>query len=159
MDIKTKPFALNKTLYVKLCHERLLKKYKWIGLAILGSTFVLSLIFHLYWLNIWSCTIVLLFYLFWMFVFFFVTKIPQTKMLFEKYFYSISNENILAMIDPRKGMCIPWEKIKKCYETKEGFILILTQSHIIYLPHKIFKNYLDSSRFKVLLTNKKYLKK
>lgn len=159
MDIKTKPFALNKTLYVKLCHERLLKKYKWIGLAILCSTFVLSLIFKSYWLNIWSVVFILLFYLFWMFVFYFVTKVPQTKMIFEKYFYTISNDNILAMMDARRGMCIPWDKIKNCTERKDGFLLELTKSHIVFFPHKIFKNDFDISRFRVLLKDKNYLKK
>ncbi|MDR2401996.1 MAG: YcxB family protein [Cytophagales bacterium] len=159
MDIKTKPFALNKTSYIKLCHGRLIKKYKWIGLAILSLTLILALIFKLYWLNILSLVSVSLFYLFWIFVFYLVTKIQQTKMIFDKYFYTISNDNIFAMIDMKKGMCIPWDKIKNCEERKDGFLLGLTQSHIVYLPHKIFKSDFDISRFRMMLKNKKYFKK
>ena len=49
--------------------------------------------------------------------------------------------------------------IKSCEEHKDGFILFLTQSHIIFFPHKVFKNDFDLSFFKVLLKNKNFLKK
>lgn len=159
MDIKTKPFALNKNLYIKLCNERLIKKYKWIALGVLGLFFILSLILKKYWLNIVSLSAVLIFYVAWLAIFYFLTKVPQTKIIFEKYSYTISNENIFAMMDPRRGMCIPWDKIKTCDERKDGFILSLTQSHIIFFPYKIFKNDFDISCFRVLLKNKNYLKK
>ena len=159
MDIKTKPFALNKNLYIKLCNDRLIRKYKWIGLVILGITLILSLIVKKYWLNVVSLSAVLIFYLAWLTIFFSITKVPQTKILFDRYFYTISNDCVVAMTDPRKGMCIPWDKIKTCEETKDGFILSLTQSHIMFFPYKIFKSDFDISFFRVLLKNKKYLKK
>jgi hypothetical protein len=158
MDIKTKPFALDRKLYIKLCTKRLLKKYKWIAVAVFGLTFILSLFLRNYWLNVVSLSAILFFFTVWLLIFYFITKTPQTKMLFDRYFYTISNENILAMVDPRRGMCIPWDKIKSCEERKDGFVLALTQSHIIFFPHKIFKNDFDVSFFRVLLKNKKYLK-
>ncbi len=159
MDIKTKPFALDKKFYIKLCCERVMKKYKWIAVAVFGLTFILSLFLKKYWLNVVSSSVILLFFFGWFLIFYLITKTPQTKMIFDRYVYTISNENLLAMVDPRRGMCIPWDKIKSCEEHKDGFILSLTQSHIIFLPHKIFKNDFDLSFFKVLLKNKNYLKK
>lgn len=158
MDIKTKPFALNKNFYIKLCNKCLFQKYKWIGLGVLGITFILSLIVKKYWLNVMSLSAVLIFYLVWLMIFYFVTRVPQTKVIFEKYFYTISNENIFAMMDPRRGMCIPWDKIKSCEERNDGFILSLTQSHIIFFPYKIFKSDFDISCFRALLKKKSYLK-
>lgn len=157
MDIKTKPFALNKNLYIKLCNQSLFKKYRWIGLAIFTISLILSLIFKKYWIIVTGLISIATFYSFWFFVFFLVTKVPQTKLMFDKYSYTISNEKIFAMIDLKRGMCISWDKIKKCEEIKDGFVLNLTQSHIIFFPYKIFKNDFDISRFRVMLKNKKMI--
>ena len=154
MEIKTKPFALQKDFYIKLCHVLLVKKYKWIALAIIASVLIISLITKFYWINILSICAVLLFYLFWASLFYSITKIPQTAMLFDKYSYSITNEKIMAMIDAHRGMVIPWKKIKKYSSLSHGIVLELTQSHIIYLPYKIFKNDFDINLTKNLLKKK-----
>lgn len=151
MEIKTKPFMLQKNFYIKLCHKLLLKKYKWIALAIIFGVLMISLFTKFYWINIISLSVIILFYLFWASLFYSITKVPQTAMLFEKYSYTITHDKILAMIDARRGMVIPWEKIKKYYNLSHGIVLELTQSHIIYLPYKIFKNDFDINFTKSLL--------
>jgi YcxB-like protein len=138
MIVKTKNYKLDKKVYIKVALTNILLKQGWIAvlaaLAIcLGSLWVFSI-----WWFIAAFIGLALYVLFWWVQFFGVTQLEQGKMLFEKFSYEISSQQILMKINPREGMPMKWDMIQSAKAGKDAFILMVNKAQMIYLPYKIF---------------------
>lgn len=138
MIVKTKNYKLDKKVYIKLALTNILLKQGWIAalaaLAIcLGSLWIFSI-----WWFIAAFIGLGLYILFWWIQFFGVTQLDQGKMLFEKFSYEISSQQILMKINPREGMPMKWDMIQSAKVGKDYYMLVVNKAQIVYWPFKIF---------------------
>jgi hypothetical protein len=138
MIVKTKNYRLEKKTYINLAFKSIMKQQGW--MAALGA-FVICLGYV--WIpSIWwfvgAFTGVLLYLLFWYIQFYGVTQLEQSKMLFEKFFYEITSQQILMKINAREGMPIKWDQIQKAAIGKDFFVLYINKAQLLYWPFKIF---------------------
>lgn len=140
MIVKTKNYKLDKKTYVSLALKNILLKQGWIAAA---ATVVLCLGYFIpgadsIWWFIGAFTGLGLYLLFWWIQFYGVTQLEQGKMLFEKFSYEISSQQILMKINPREGMPMKWDQIKSATIGKDYFLLVINKAQMIHLPFKIF---------------------
>jgi len=140
MIVKTKNYKLEKKIYIQLALRSVLKKQGWIaalvafliclGYAIPGAQTI--------WWFIGALIGLGLYLLFWWIQFYGVTQLEQGKMLFEKFSYEISSQQILMKINPREGMPMKWDQIQRAQIGKDFYVLYVNKAQIIYWPFKIF---------------------
>jgi len=138
MIVRTKNYKLDKSIYRKIALNSILKQQGW--MAALGAV---ALCLPYIWLpSIWwfigAAIGVGLYLLFWWIQFYGVTQLEQGKMLFEKFSYEISSQQILMKINPREGMPMKWDQIKRAAIGKDYFVLFINKAQLIYWPYKIF---------------------
>lgn len=138
MIIKTKNYKLDKKVYRAIAFKNILKQQGWIaGVAALAICLCYFLVASIWWF-IGAGIGVGLYLLFWWIQFYGVTQLEQGKLLFEKFSYEISSQQIIMKRSPREGMPMKWDQIKKAIVEKEAFILFINKAQIIYLPFRIF---------------------
>jgi hypothetical protein len=140
MIVKTKNYKLDKKTYVSLALKNILLKQGWMAGA---AALVLCLCFFIpgassIWWFIAAFVGLGLYLLFWWIQFYGVTQLEQGKMLFEKFSYEISSQQILMKINPREGMPMKWDQIQRATIGKDYFLLIINKAQMIHLPFKIF---------------------
>ena len=138
MIVKTKNYKLEKKTYINLALRSILKKHGWIAGAgtiviCLGAVWIWSI-----WWFIAAFIALGLYLLFWWVQFYGVTQLEQGKMLFEKFSYEISSQQILMKINPREGMPLKWDQIQSAQIGKDFIALFVNKAQIIYWPYKIF---------------------
>ena len=79
-----------------------------------------------------------LFVLFWLIQFYGVTQLDQGKMLFERFSYEITSQQIVMKINAREGMPLKWDQIKRVQLGKDYFLLFVNKAQLIHLPFRIF---------------------
>jgi hypothetical protein len=138
MIVKTKNYKLDKKAYISLALRNILFKQGWIAAA---AAFVICLM-YIFVPSIWwfiAAAIGLgLYLLFWWVQFYGVTQLEQGKMLFEKFSYEISSQQIVMKINPREGMPLKWDQIKSAIVNKDAFVLFVNKAQLIHLPFRIF---------------------
>ncbi|MBX2965003.1 MAG: YcxB family protein [Cyclobacteriaceae bacterium] len=158
MVVKTKNYKLEKKTYIRLALKNILKQQGWI--ALLGALLICS--GYIWFPSIWwfiSALIGLgLYLLFWWIQFYGVTQLEQGKMLFEKFSYEISSQQILMKINPREGMPMKWDQIKKATIGKDYFVLFVNKAQMIYLPFRIFNTENERKFLTSVLKTKGYVK-
>ncbi|HEY5747485.1 MAG TPA: hypothetical protein VIU12_15505 [Chryseolinea sp.] len=142
MIVKTKNYKLEKKLYISLALKRVLKKQGWmaavgalvicLGYAIPGAQSI--------WWFIGAFVGVGLYLLFWWIQFYGVTQLEQGKMLFEKFSYEISSQQILMKLNPREGMPLKWDQIQSAQVGADHYVLFVNKAQLIYWPFKIFNS-------------------
>lgn len=140
MIAKTKNYKLEKKIYIKLALQAVLKKQGWIAAVV---AFLLCMGYMIpgaqtIWWFIAAFVGLGLYILFWWIQFYGVTQLEQGKMLFEKFSYEISSQQIVMKINPREGMPMKWDQIKRAEVGKDFFVLYINKAQLIYLPFKIF---------------------
>lgn len=140
MVVKTRNYKLEKKVYINLALKNILMKQGWI--AALGA-FVLCLGYAIpgaasIWWFIGAAVGLGLYILFWWIQFYGVTQLDQGKMLFEKFAYEISSQQILMKINAREGMPLKWDQIQKAAIGKDYFVLFVNKAQLIHLPFRIF---------------------
>lgn len=140
MIVKTKNYKLDKKKYIKMALTRILRKQGWMALA--GAA-VLCLGYFIpgastIWWFIAAFVGLGLYLLFWWIQFYGVTQLEQGKMLFEKFSYEISSQQVLMKLNPREGMPLKWDQIKSAEIGKDHFVLFVNKAQLIYWPYKIF---------------------
>lgn len=140
MIVKTKNYKLEKQTYIRLALRSILKKQGWIAAV---AAVVICLGYFIpgadsIWWFIGAFVGLGLYLLFWWIQFYGVTQLEQGKMLFEKFSYEISSQQILMKINPREGMPMKWDQIQSAVIGKDFFALFVNKAQIIYLPFKIF---------------------
>ncbi|HMV07828.1 MAG TPA: YcxB family protein [Cyclobacteriaceae bacterium] len=160
MIVKTKNYKLEKKIYIKLALQAVLKKQGWI--AALGA-FVLCLGYMIpgadtFWWFIGAGVGLGLYILFWWIQFYGVTQLEQGKMLFEKFSYEISSQQIVMKINAREGMPMKWDQIKSADIGKDYFVLFINKAQLIYLPFRIFNTDNERKFVGSVLKTKKLVK-
>jgi hypothetical protein len=96
--------------------------------------------------------------LFWWIQFYGVTQLEQGKMLFEKFSYEISSQQIVMKINPREGMPLKWDQIKRAVIDKDAFILYVNKAQLIHLPFRIFNSENERKFLTSVLRTKGFIK-
>jgi len=138
MIVKTKNYKLEKKTYIKIAFRNMIKQQGWIAGSVALALCLCSLWIPSIWWFIGAAIGVGLFLLFWWIQFYGVTQLEQGKMLFEKFSYEISSQQILMKINPREGMPLKWDQFKKAFIEKDAFVLFVNKAQIVHLPFKIF---------------------
>ncbi|MFM7328282.1 MAG: hypothetical protein ACKORJ_09060 [Bacteroidota bacterium] len=147
MKVTTRNYRLEKNDYIRMALKGVLIQQWWavpIALAICCCYFLIPS----FW---WIFSGVLaygLFVLFWYIQFFGVTHLDQGKMLFERFSYEITSQQILMKLNAREGMPMKWEQILRAKVGKDHFLLFVNKAQLIYWPYKIFAS--DNERKFVL---------
>jgi hypothetical protein len=140
MIVRTKNYKLEKKVYIKLALKSILKQQGW--MAALGALVLCLCYFipgaHSFWWFIAAVVGLGLYILFWWIQFYGVTQLEQGKMLFEKFHYEISSQQILMKLNAREGMPLKWDQIQKAIVEKDSFSLFVNKAQIIHWPFRIF---------------------
>lgn len=138
MIVKTKNYKLEKKTYIRIALSAVLKQQGWMALV---GALVISL-GYLWIASVWWFIVAIfglgLYLLFWWIQFYGVTQLEQGRMLFEKFSYEISSQQIVMKLNPREGMPLKWDQIKRASIGKDFFALFVNRAQVIYLPFKIF---------------------
>lgn len=160
MIAKTKNYKLEKKIYIRLALQAVLKKQGWIAALV---AFLLCLGYMIpgadsIWWFIGAFVGLALYILFWWIQFYGVTQLEQGKMLFEKFSYEISSQQIVMKINPREGMPMKWDQIKSAAVGKDYIVLYINKAQLIYLPFKIFNTENERKFVISILRNKGLVK-
>jgi len=157
MIVKTKKYQLSTKKYIKLGMLNILRSQWWviiIALAIAAMTFIIPS--HWWWIG--SLTAFVLYGLFWLIQFAGVPQLEQNKILFERLSYEITSQQILIKLNPKQGMPMKWENIKKAFIGKDFYLLVLSKAQFIYLPFRIFNSDNERKFMETILRRKNYIK-
>lgn len=139
MIVKTRNYRLEKKDYIKMALRHVLKQQWWVSLI------VLAICLGYFWVaSIWWFIAAILggglYLLFWWIQFYGVTQLEQGKMLFERFSYEISSQQLVMKINAREGMPMKWDQIKSAEVGKDYFLLFVNRAQLIHLPFKIFSS-------------------
>ncbi len=137
MIVKTKNYRLEKKEYIKMALRNILKQQWWVGLIVLAIC-LLYLIIPSFWWFVGAFLGGGLYLLFWWVQFYGVTQLEQGKMLFERFSYEITSQQIVMKLNAREGMPMKWDQIKSAQVGKDHFLLFVNKAQLIHLPFKIF---------------------
>ncbi|OJW66920.1 MAG: hypothetical protein BGO68_01700 [Candidatus Amoebophilus sp. 36-38] len=139
MIIRTKKYKLPNRVYILLGMKNIIREQWWvflIAIGILSGTFFIKTI----WFVIIATVGLILYFLFWLIQFYGVTQLEQNQLIFERLGYEITSQQIMMQINTKQGMPILWEQVKRASQGKDYFLLVITKSHLIQLPYKIFNS-------------------
>lgn len=158
MIVKTRNYRLDKKTYIRLAFRQILRRQGW--LALLGAAVIClgSVWIPTIWWFIGAAIALGLYLLFWWVQFYGVTQLEQGKMLFERFSYEISSQQIIMKINPREGMPLKWDQIKRAVIGKDYFVLFINKAQLIHLPFKIFNTENERKFLSSILRNKGLVK-
>ena len=157
MIVKTKKYQLETGTYIKLAMINILKEQWWVGLialAIISLTFIIPT----WWFFIGTVIAFILYLLFWLIQFAGVTQLEQNKVLFQKLSYEIDSRQILIKVNPKQGMPMTWDNIKKAKIGKDYFLFIVSKAQLIHLPFRIFNTDNERKFVETIIRRKGYIK-
>ncbi len=155
MIVKTKKYQLPTGTYIKLGLKTILKEQWWVALIALAIAAGYFWIPSWWWISM-ALLAYLLYWLFWLIQFAGVTQMEQNKIMFEKMSYEIDSRQIMMKINPRQGMPIKWDMIKKAQQKKDGFLFVMSKAQFIYLPYKLFNSENEIKFIETILKRKGY---
>lgn len=158
MIIKTKNYKLEKKTYINLALKNTLLQQGWIAAIVAVALCLCYFWIPSIWWFIGAFVGVGLYLLFWWIQFYGVTQLEQGKMLFERFHYEINSQQIVMKINPREGMPLKWDQIKKATVGKDYFLLVINRAQMIYLPYKIFNSENERKFLISILKNKGLVK-
>ncbi len=157
MIVKTKKYQLETGTYIKLAMMNILREQWWVGLialAIISLTFIIPT----WWFLIGTVIAFILYLLFWLIQFAGVTQLEQNKVLFQKLSYEIDSRQILIKVNPKQGMPMIWDNIKKAKIRKDYFLFIVSKAQLIHLPFRIFNTENERKFVETIIRRKGYIK-
>ena len=157
MIVKTKKYQLSTGTYIKMGMRNILMQQWWVFLIAIAIG-CMTIVIPSNWWWIGSLIALVLYWLFWVIQFTGVTQLDQNKMLFERLTYEISSKEIMIKLNPRQGMPIKWETIKKARMGKDHFLLIMSKAQFIYLPFRLFRSDNERKFTETILRRKDYIK-
>lgn len=158
MIVKTKNYKLEKKIYINLALKRILKKQGWIAGAVALALCLCYFLAPSIWWFIGAFVGLGLYLLFWWIQFYGVTQLEQGKMLFEKFSYEITSQQILMKVNAREGMPLKWDQIESAQIGKDFFVLFVNKAQLIHLPFKIFNTDNERKFVSSILKNKGLIK-
>ncbi len=137
MIVKTKKYRLATNTYIQLGLKNIAREQWWVflvALAIMSGTFFVKTIWFVLGANI----ALLLYFLFWIIQFYGISHLEQNQLLFERLCYELSSQQLVIQLTSKQGMPITWDQVKRATQGKDHFLLVISKTHLIYLPYKIF---------------------
>lgn len=159
MIVKTKNYKLDKKTYIGLALRNTLKRQGWIAVSVAVVLCLMYIVVPSIWWFIAAFVGLGLYLLFWWIQFYGVTQLEQGKMLFEKFSYEITSQQIIMKINAREGMPIKWDQIIRAEQRKDDFVLYVNKAQLIHLPYKIFNTDNERKFLASILRNKGFIKK
>ncbi len=158
MIVRTKNYKLDKKVYIRLAFQRIMRRQGWIAalaafVICLGYIWVPSI-----WWFIGAIVGLGLYMLFWWVQFYGVTQLEQGRLLFERFSYEISSQQILMKKSPREGMPLKWDQIIGADIGKDHFVLFVNKAQLIHLPFRIFSTENERKFLASVLKNKGLVK-
>lgn len=157
MIVKTKKYKLETGTYIKLAMLNIVKEQWWVFLIAVaiacGAFFIWS-----WWWIIGAAIALTLYFLFWLIQFAGVTQLEQNKILFERLSYEINSQQVLIKVNPKQGMPLKWEMIKKAQIGKDYFLLIVSKAQMVHLPFRVFNTENEKKFVETILKRKGYIK-
>ncbi|MGF1636169.1 MAG: hypothetical protein ACFCUU_03780 [Cyclobacteriaceae bacterium] len=157
MIVKTKKYKLPTGKYIKIALAGVLKQQWWVHLIVVALMSGAFFIWSIWWI-IGPLIAYGIYILFWLIQFAGVTQLEQGKLLFEKLTYEINSQQILIKLNPKQGMPMKWDQIKRAQKRKDDFVLFASKAQIIHWPYKIFNNDNDRKFVESILKRKGLLK-
>jgi hypothetical protein len=157
MIVKTKKYQLSTQKYIGMAFKGVIREQWWVFLiyiALFGGYFLAPSI----WWFIGPTIALALYFLFWLIQFAGVTQLEQGKFLFQKLGYEITSAQILIKLNPKQGMPMKWDQIKRAVSGKDHFTLYVNKAQMIHLPHRIFNNENEIRFLETVLKRKGYIK-
>src|SRR5690606_3579384 len=156
MIVKTKKYKLETKTYNKLGMINILKEQRWVVLIALAIASGYFFIASWWWISMAMLAYVL-YLLFWVIQFAGVSQMEQNKVMFEKLSYEIDSRQILMKVNPKQGMPIKWDLIKKAELTQDAFLLTMSKAQFIHLPFRIFNTENEKKFVETILRSKGFL--
>jgi hypothetical protein len=147
MIVKTKNYRLEKKDYIRFALLGVLRQQWWVSLIFLAICALYFVVPSIWWF-IGALLAAGLYLLFWWIQFYGVTQLDQGKMMFERFSYEITSQQILMKLNAREGMPMKWDQIKRARVGKDFILLVVNKAQLIYLPFRIFNT--DNERKFVL---------
>jgi YcxB-like protein len=157
MIVKTKNYRLEKKAYIRMALRNILRKQWWVSLIVVAICLFYFLVPSIWWF-IGAFVGAGLYLLFWWIQFYGVTQLEQGKMLFERFSYEITSQQIVMKINPREGMPMKWDQIKSAEVGKDHFLLFVNKAQLIHMPFKIFNTDNERKFVNSILKNKGLVK-
>jgi hypothetical protein len=156
MIVKTKKYKLETKTYIKIGMTNILKEQWWVILIALAIASGYFFIASWWWISM-ALLAYVLYLLFWVIQFAGVSQMEQNKVMFERLSYEIDSRQILMKVNPRQGMPIKWDMIKKAELTKDAFLLTMSKAQFIHLPFRIFNTENEKRFVETILRRKGFL--
>jgi len=157
MIVKTKKYKLDTGTYVKLGMKNVLKQQWWVFLIAIAIACMSLFIWSIWWI-IGAAIALVLYLLFWLIQFYGIPQLEQNKILFDRLSYEISSKEIMIKVNPRQGMPLKWDNIKRASMGKNYFLLVVSKAQLIYLPFKIFNTDNERRFLETVLKRKGFIK-
>lgn len=157
MIVKTKRYQLTSSTYIKIGLLNILREQWWVFLIAAAISSMIFVI-HSHWWWIGSLIALVLYGLFWLIQFAGVSQLDQNKVMFEKFIYEITSQQIIMKLNVKQGMPIKWETVKKAIKMKNAFLLVISKAQFIYLPFRVFNSENEIKFVESILKRKGYLK-
>ena len=159
MLIKTKKYQLDKKKYVSIAMSGAIKTSWWFLLIAIAVLIAAPFLPGTGWFIALGVILFGGYFLFWWIQFTGLTQMEQGEMMFKKYNYEISSQQIMMKVSAKQGMPIKWDQIKNAIIRKDGFILYLSKAQLFYFPFRIFNNENEIKFLKSILERKELIKK
>ncbi len=162
MLIKTKKYELTPKTYRRVGIRYILRKQWWLPVAIFVGVIVLNIIINAlgyrnWWIYMLAPLGAWLWYLFWWIQYTGIPQLPQNQVMFEKYSYEISSQNILMKKTPQEAMMFKWDLIKEAYKSKDAITLVISKGQFLHFPFKIFNSENEIKFLETILMRKNLL--
>jgi hypothetical protein len=157
MIVKTRNYRLEKKDYIRMAMRSILRKQWWVSLIVVAICLFYFLVPSIWWF-IGALVGAGLYLLFWWIQFYGVTQLEQGKMLFERFSYEITSQQIVMKINPREGMPLKWDQIKSAQVGKDHYLLFVNKAQLIHLPFRIFNTDNERKFVGSILKNKGLVK-
>ena len=157
MIVKTRNYRLDKKEYIRMALKNILLQQWWVSLIVVTICLCYFLAPSIWWF-IGAFVSTGLYLLFWWIQFYGVTQLEQGKMLFERFSYEITSQQIVMKINPREGMPMKWDQIKSAKVGKDHFLLFVNKAQLIHIPFKIFNSDNERKFVASILKNKGLVK-
>jgi hypothetical protein len=158
MIVKTKNYKLDKKTYINLAFKNILRQQGWIPAAAAFAICLMYIWVPSIWWFVGAIAGLGLYLLFWWVQFYGVTQLDQGKMLFEKFSYEISSQQIIMKVNPREGMPLKWDQFRRANVGKDYFVLYVNKAQLIHLPFRIFNSENERKFLTSILRTKGLLK-
>ena len=157
MIVRTKKYQIPTKKYIGIAMKAVIVQQWWVApiyLALCAGYFLAPS----WWWIIGATIALALYFLFWLIQFAGVTQLEQGKFMFERLSYEISSQQILLKLNPKQGMPMKWQQIKRAKKIKDGYVLFASKAQLIFFPFKIFNNDNDVRFVEAVLKRKGYIK-